>query len=171
MTIEITTLEKTGGDLTKLITLAEDGTIRSDASACVMSEGRAWRTVLPDLDAFAVHIDGLSSNQAITLGALRPDLPGCVTITTARKLTERNGSAPPDLIARTSGQIEYCPGLPALALLDFDTQGISVAVRDRIKAAGGFWPALVSVLPGLAGGIDTGALHELAELLREQGLS
>ena len=47
-TIEITTLSKTGGPLTKRISLAPDGTLRSDGSACVMSSGIAQRaTDLP----------------------------------------------------------------------------------------------------------------------------
>ena len=149
--IEITTLEKHGGGLTKLITLAADGTIKSDGSACVMSHGRAWRTPLPGLDALAAHIGALDSKQAIALGALRSDLPDRVTITTARKLSEPNGSATPDLIARTAGEIVYKPGQTALALIDIDTKGMPTGVRDRIEGLGGFWPALVSVLPELAG--------------------
>ena len=34
-------------------------------------------------------------------------------------------------------------------LLDYDTKGMPVEVAERIKELGGFWPALVSVLPVL----------------------
>ena len=82
------------------------------------------------------------------MGALRPELPDNVEITTKRKL---NGAAqPPGLITRASDHIIYRPGRPALALLDYDTKGMSPSVEARIDELGGYLPALLSVLPQLA---------------------
>jgi hypothetical protein len=63
---------------------------------------------------------------------------------------ELDGRERVDLIARTGSNIVFREGMPGLVLLDFDTKGISSAIADRIGAAGGFWGALVSVLPALA---------------------
>jgi len=145
--VEITRLLKASGPLTKRITLGPDGSLKSDGSACVMSRGAACRVRFDSLDAFAEHIGSLAPNEAIALGMLRPDLPDNVEITTKGKL---NGTARPDLIARTGDHITYQPDKPALALIDVDTKGMPVAVRERIKEAGGFWGALVAVLPELA---------------------
>ena len=148
--IEITTLAKTGGPLTKEITLSPDGSLKSDGSACVMSRGSACRVRLGGLDAFAALIHSLETHQAIALGALRPDLPDEVEVTTQDRLAKMNGSAPPGLVARNGVHIRYEPGRPALALIDIDTKGMPSDVKARIKNMGGFWAALVSVLPALA---------------------
>ncbi len=147
---EITELASFSGPLTKRISLAPDGSLISDGSACVMSRGIARRVQLDGVAGFADLIGGLSSNEAIALGSLRPDLPDKVEILTARRLAEVNGSTPPFAISRTAGHIGYIPESPALALLDFDTKGMPQVVRDRLDAHGGFWPALVTVAPELA---------------------
>jgi hypothetical protein len=72
-----------------------------------------------------------------------------VKITTKKTLTKLNGAAAPALIARTADHIFYRQGRPALVLIDVDTKGMPETVRQRIEALGGFWPALVSVLPVL----------------------
>ncbi len=149
--IEITRLTKTGGPLTKRIALAEDGKVISDGSACVMSCGTAHRVRLPTPQAFAALIGGLEPHEAIALGALRPELPDEVQITTKRRLEEMNGAAAPGTAARTGGHIAYRPQQPAFVLLDFDTKGMPAAVADRLKALGGYWAALATVLPDLAG--------------------
>ena len=84
--IEITTLAKTGGPLTKRISLAPDGSLHSDGSACVMSAGQAQRAKFDNLTAFAACIGSLSPHEAIALGALRDDLPDQVQITTKARL-------------------------------------------------------------------------------------
>ena len=148
--IEVTRLSKIGGPLTKRISLTPDGTLLSDGSACVMSRGHARRERLDCLEAFAALIQGLAPHEAIALGSLRSDLPDQVDVTTQDRLAKLNGTAPPDLIARTSGHIAYEPGHSAFALIDIDTKAMPPDVRARIKDAGGFWSALVSVLPELA---------------------
>jgi hypothetical protein len=49
----------------------------------------------------------------------------------------------------TASYISYAAAQSALALIDIDTKGMPDTVRERIKEAGGFWGALVSVLPEL----------------------
>jgi hypothetical protein len=60
--LEITAFSKEDGPLTKRITIAPDGTLRSDGSACVMSSGTAWRATFDSLTAFAA----LSATSAHT---------------------------------------------------------------------------------------------------------
>ncbi len=147
--VEITMLLKVGGPLTKRITLGPDGSLNSDGSACIMSQGEACRLRFDDLVAFGGCINELGSHEAIALGTLRADVPDRVRITTKERLKDWNGSVPPDLIARTSDHIIYRPGRPALALIDIDTKGMPATAKDRIDAIGGFLSALVSVLPDL----------------------
>jgi hypothetical protein len=143
---EIVVLTKTGGELTKRISLNGD-TFKSDGSACFMGRGEAERKPIPDVHALAALIEGLRTNQAIALGALRDDLPDRVTVVTKGKL---NGSAAPNIIARTANDITYRAGQPGFILKDFDTKGMPRDVADRIDALGGFWNALVAVIPDLA---------------------
>ena len=144
--LEITVLAKSGGPLTKRISLDTDGTLRSDGSACTMASGVAQRATFNSLAAFAACIGRLAPHEAIALGALRDDLPDQVRIVTKAEL---NGHDAPDLIARTGSHILYRPDQPALVLIDIDTKGMPDPVRRRIDAYGGFWAALVSVMPEL----------------------
>ena len=149
VSFEIVGLTSASGLLTKHIKLGDDGGLISDGSACVMAQGAGKRLRLASLPAFAELIGGLRPSEAIALGSLRHDLPDEVEITTARKLAEMNGAAAPHVIARTSGHINYTAKQPALALLDYDTKGMPPAVAERVKALGGFWNAVASVVPGL----------------------
>ena len=60
-----------------------------------------------------------------------------------------NGTARPDLIARIAANIVYRG--PAFALIDFDTKGMPATVASEMQRHGGFWPALLTVLPVLEG--------------------
>ena len=71
---EIVCLTKSGGPLTKKIRL-ENGVLRSDGSACVMTRGVACRAPITCAGHLGALIGGLQSNQAIALGSLRPGLP------------------------------------------------------------------------------------------------
>ena len=146
--IEITHLAKRGGPLTKRIFLTNDGTYQSDASACVMAEGEGRRVELSGIAPLADLIARMAPHEALALGAIESWRPNKVTIVTKEKL---NGSSRPDLVARTADAIVYRESQPAFALLDFDTKGMPREVEARIRAAGGYWAALVSVLPVLAG--------------------
>jgi hypothetical protein len=142
--LEITLLAKDGGPLTKRIMLGKDGMPRSDGSACSMAHGEAKRLRLNGIAELAAVIDTLNSCQAIALGALRDGLPERVAITTKDKL---NGQA----IARTASNIVYCRGRAALKLYDFDSKGMPAEVKAELQRLGGFWPALLSAIPGLSG--------------------
>jgi hypothetical protein len=72
--IEITVFTKSGGPLSKRISLNGDGTVKSDGSACVMMRGWARRTHLAGVHDLAELIDRLETSEAIALGRLRPDL-------------------------------------------------------------------------------------------------
>ena len=78
---------------------------------------------------------------------MRADLPDKVAITTKKMLL--NGTARPDLIARIAANIVYRG--PAFALIDFDTKGMPATVASEMQRHGGFWPALLTVLPVLEG--------------------
>jgi hypothetical protein len=143
--IEIVLFSKDDGPLTKRISLGPNGKIVSDGSQCIMASGTARRIVLSSLREFADLIGSLGMNQAIALGALAADLPDEVRIVPKHKL---NGGAA-GIIARTQNFISFRPGQPALMLLDFDIKGQPPQVRQRLAEFGGFWPALVSVLPEL----------------------
>ena len=160
--IELVVFSKKGGPLTKRITLTADGKIASDGSACTMARGRAKRERIGCVGELAALIEDLTSEQAIALGALRDDLPDEISIVTKAALASGpiNGA-----VARTGGNLVYRPGRPALALFDYDTKGMTVAVRRQLDTAGGFWPALVSVIP------DLGSVGYLLRLSTSAGLS
>jgi hypothetical protein len=141
--IEIVVFTKSGGPLTKRISLVGE-TIKSDGSECIMQRGSACRALITSVFQLATTIAQLGSTQAIALGALRADLPDEVEVVTKNKLNGADG-----IIARTSESISYRTDRPAFVLLDFDTKGMPPDVTDRLKEIGGFWEALVAVLPEL----------------------
>jgi hypothetical protein len=136
--LEITGVAKAGGVLTKRIRLSDTGGVVSDASDCVMGRGEARRVNLVHLGAFANLIETLERHEAICLGTLRDGLPQRVTVATKARLEKLNGTAPPDLIARTSGNIHYRPEQPALALIDYDLKGMPSSVMLRIAGIGAY---------------------------------
>ena len=147
--LQITRFAKAGGPLTKRISLSDDGALVSDGSACIMVRGCAQRVHFDTLNALADLIASLKPHEAIALGALRNDLPDRVEVVTRDHLAKLNGTAAPNVIARTASNIIYPPGQPAVALIDVDTKGMTDRIKSRIRDMGGFWPALVSVLPAL----------------------
>ena len=144
---EITVFSKSGGPLTKHISLNADGSINSDGSACVMSEGTARRAKVANVGELAALIEQLKPHQAIGLGVIRDGLPDQVNVVTKEKL---NGVTKPNIIARSGDDIIYRAKKPAFALIDFDTKGMPAKVAAKIKKRGGLWPALLSVMPGLS---------------------
>jgi hypothetical protein len=142
--IELTGFTKADGPLTKRISLAPDGSAKSDGSACLMARGVARRVRVEDVGEFANLIERVESNQAIALGALRPGLPDEVTVVTKGKLT-----GAPDVIARTGTDIVYLKRQPAFALIDFDQKGLQPSTAALIRERGGLWPTLISVVPAL----------------------
>ena len=145
--IVLTVFTKDGGPLTKQISLAADDTLIQDKSACVMYRGTAERVTVDGIDGLGALIEDLTPSQALALGGLRADLPDKVAITTKKMLL--NGTARPELIARIAANIVYRG--PAFALIDFDTKGMPATVASEMQRHGGFWPALLTVLPVLEG--------------------
>ena len=143
--IELTVFTKDGGPLTKTIRLGDDGKPISDSTKCKMAKGSARREFVDRVEGLAALIAGLASNQAIALGALRPDLGDRVGVTTKDKL---NGEHV-DLIARTANDIIYQKNKACFGLFDLDQKGMPPEVRERIKAVG-YWKVLVEVLPELS---------------------
>ena len=64
-------------------------------------------------------------------------------------MTKQKLNGQPDVIARTSSNIVFRKERPALALIDFDTKGMPPDVASEMERLGGFWPTLLSILPGL----------------------
>jgi hypothetical protein len=160
---EITLFAKSGGILTKRISLAADGSVKSDGSACKMSQGVARRVEVAGVKQLVEVIDRVQPNQAIALGVLKPDLPDTVKVVTKKAFA--SGAVRSDVIARTSKAIIYRNEHPAFALLDFDTKGMPPDVATELKCLGGFWEALLSVLPAL------GDLEHLVRRSTSSGLS
>jgi hypothetical protein len=143
---ELTILAKTGGPLTKQISLNAEGFLKSDGSACVMSSGIADRFAFDGAGDLAERIGRLAPSEALAAGRIKKGLPDRVEVTTKHKL---NGANRPDVIARTQEYIGYRPGAAAFALIDFDRKGMPAAVAARIEGLGGLWPALLTVIPAL----------------------
>jgi hypothetical protein len=83
----ITLIRKSGPNpvMSKLIFLDEQGRVCSDGSQCLMAQGTATRAAAETAADLAKHIMACGSDQAITLGSLRVDLPDSITITIARQ--------------------------------------------------------------------------------------
>jgi len=142
--IELVVFTKDRGPLTKRISLV-DGKVKSDGSACSMGHGRARRVRLAGLAELAALIDGLASNQALGLGAMRADVGDEVAIATKSELA---ANPRPNTLPRTAENFSYVTGKPALILFDHDSKGMPTAVATKIESLG-FWNALTSVLPAL----------------------
>jgi predicted P-loop ATPase len=143
--IELTVFTKANGILSKRISLVE-GKVNSDGSACGMGHGRARRILLNGVAQLGPLIEKLESNQAIVLGTMRSDVGDEVAIAAKDELVAnpRDGA-----LARTSENFKYVPGKPAFVLFDHDTKGMPPTVKAKIEFLGGFWGALVSVVPEL----------------------
>jgi hypothetical protein len=148
---EIVSFTKSGGPLTKRISLNEDGSTKSDGSGCLMPSGTAVRTPIANITELAALISVLRPDQAIAIGALRADLANQVSVVTKDKLKQLNGHAAAGVIARTADSIQFRSGQPGFALFDYDTKGMPADVEARLKERRKYWTALCAVLPGLRG--------------------
>src|SRR4029077_10242702 len=111
---ELAIFHKPEGLLSKQISL-KNGKINADGSCCSMARGRARRVKFDDVDGLAVLIDRMQSNEALTLGRLRVDLPDTVEVILKRDL---NGTTPPHVIARTGDYLHFMERAAAFMLLD-----------------------------------------------------
>jgi hypothetical protein len=73
MSPQITLIRKSGTNatLSKRIYIDTDGSVRSDGSQCLMTEGTATRVLGASAERLAGCIAACASNQAIALGALK----------------------------------------------------------------------------------------------------
>ena len=141
--IEVTIFQKSGGPLTKRITLV-NGKILSDGSDCLMANGTARRAEINGMPALADLINTFAPNEAYALGRLKDGLPDHVRVVPAAKL---NGAKDPSVIARTKEYLIFKEGEPGLALLDVDLKGIPDDAKRRIEECGGVWGALCKAFP------------------------
>ena len=159
--ITLITKRDTPALMSKHISLTNDGKLHSDGSKCLMVTGTAARAFARTASDMARIVASCRSDQAIALGALRKDLSNPVQVTTKDRLDQNPGA-----IARAQGFIDYRPGIPAWALIDFDTKGMTREVSDRIDAAGGIWNALLTVAPELANAARVSRASTSAGLFR-----
>jgi hypothetical protein len=148
----ITVMRSLSGLLTKSITLGSDGKPRTDGSACRMWEGIASTSPAPDAATLAWKIDSLSSEEALVLGSVKNAAAGDTThVVTADELSRLNAAKHPTskVIARTREHIVFPSGQPAWMLFDYDVKGATARIINSINAAGGVFPSLLHVAPGL----------------------
>jgi hypothetical protein len=148
MSAEITVFCKTGGILSKRISLNNAGKINSDGSQCRMRQGEARRVKLNGVASLAKLIETMPSHEALALGRMRSHLPDPVRVVLKRDL---DGTTATDTIARSGDHLHFVPGKPAYMLLDHDGKGMPPEIATKLKEAGGLWSALVQVIPALAG--------------------
>jgi len=144
----LTAFKNSKGPLSKRLYLDDDGRLQKTSTAELVA-GRAKRLTFSSIADFAAALAAMDSSEAIALGVLADGLPDKVDVTTVPRL-KAQANPPANLIARSQEFLRYRPGAPALILLDHDTGQMPEAVRDRIAAAGGFWPALCQACPELA---------------------
>jgi hypothetical protein len=131
--------------MSKRISLDAKGEIKSDGSECRMITGTAERAHVTTATALAAIIASCRSDQAIALGALKPDLPKSVSITIPNRLKKKINT-----ITRSRSHIDYIAGATSWCLLDFDTKQMPDEIKARITAAGSMWNALLTVAPDVA---------------------
>jgi hypothetical protein len=150
--MKITLFHKPASDgvATKTIALDGNGKPCADGSACRMTQGYA-RGGDVGLQMLANMVTRCSPQTALCAGALnaaalaRANSKGIIAVTTKHKL-----AAHPNAIARSRDFLEFTPGVSAPMVLDFDQKGMPPSVKDRLTAAGGFWPLMVEAFPPLA---------------------
>src|SRR6266404_827371 len=147
--------------MSKRIFFDEGGNLQSDASECRMVHGTAARALAATATDLAKIIASCGSDQAIVLGSLKDEFADCVEVTVPNKLDRHPGA-----ITRSRNFVDYRPGSPAWALIDFDTKGIPEDVAARIESAGGMWGALLAVAPELAAGARVSRVSTTAGLFR-----
>jgi hypothetical protein len=150
MQAQITIMRSSGPLLTKRISLGVDGKPVSDGSACRIQAGTAVTTPAPDAATLAGKIDALSCAEAVVLGSIKGVACGqAVKVVTRDVLAKLDATERDGVIARDREQIEFRQGEPAWMLGDFDVKGAPTSVISALAVAGGVFPALLTVAPGL----------------------
>ena len=151
--IELTKFVKTDGTRSAVLTKiayvdTTTGQIKIDGSDCRMTYGRAHRLLVPSVQALAEAINSLQSNEAIAIGALKEGVADGARVVIKCKLPKPEQA---DIIARTKDFVIFPSYSAGYMLFDVDTKGMPQPVRDRVKALGGAWSAIVDAAPKLAG--------------------
>jgi hypothetical protein len=147
---QITVMRSLGPLLTKRIALGGNGKPVSDGSACRMQAGTAVTIPAPDAATLASKIDALSPAEAVVLGSIKGAANGqLLNVVTADALAKIDAPQRNGTIARTRDHIDFPPGEPAWMLLDSDVKGAPTPVTSALAVAGGVFPALLTVAPGL----------------------
>ncbi len=121
-TFGVTVVTKAEGILTKSIYMNGDGRPHSDGTACVMTSGQAQTVRLGSVAHLADLINGLTSNQALTLGVVTTDPMG---LEIHGVLPRAELAAPlPGVIARSRDYISYQRADYGFMLIDFDQKGM-----------------------------------------------
>jgi len=136
--------------LSKIISLGDDGRLKSDASACFMARGHGRNVAVEGPSDLADLINQLESSEALSLGRIdmakvnrQPD--DVLDVVTARSLREPQDG----VIARTAQYLTFQAGEPGFMLFDIDFKGMPSTVAGEIEANGGVLETIYSECPGL----------------------
>jgi Family of unknown function (DUF5906) len=140
--------------LTKTYELGADGR-PCKAADPYLAQGTAHRTRISLSDfptMFPELLDSCDHRYCIVLGAIARDIVGEVAdITTKdRYKTSESGEGRP-LIYRGQASLGYRAGEPAIVGLDHDRKELPPHLSQRLEESGGFYGALTSIVPSLAG--------------------
>ncbi len=106
-----------------------------------MASGRAEHVYTRTPRDLAMVLDSLRSDQAVSIGVMKNGA-AAMNITTV-------GAHRPDAISRSKANFHFPPDEPAWLLIDYDTDQMPDAIRQRIAAMGGPWQALRLIWPEL----------------------
>lgn len=144
--VVVTRYKSDHGPVSKKLTLENDKVVSSPT--CQIWSGKAYREALDDWRDFAKRIDQTQLDEAWSLGAMRADRRDVCDIKTKSLKSAEMIRLFPDIVTRSRDMIDYAPGAPAFALLDFDAGDMSAANRKRLDELGGFFGAMRALLPG-----------------------
>ncbi len=148
--ITFTTITKTSGPLTKVISKDGDG-LKIESSQCKMWDGTATVSTVKGLKEFAAHLEALTSSQAITLGRPKLSLARDKTefdIKPTGKLAAKGYDK--SAISRSKKVFAFEP-IRMPMLIDFDKKAMPKHVAEKLDDYETLWSALTHVAPGLDG--------------------
>jgi hypothetical protein len=151
--VEITRITKLSPDqsaavVSKSIRLQPDNTLLSDGSLCQIQFGWAERVPIDSVNTLARVIEGLRSDQAITLGRMKTALGLQPRPLASKAILPQIQQQYRDTISRSLEYFEFTKG-PGIGLLDIDIKGIPDHIKQRIDAAGGIWQVLENAVANL----------------------
>jgi hypothetical protein len=127
-----------------------DGKVEKETQGS-MRRGEAFAMSVSSCAEMAAVLDGLKSHEILTLGTIKHRQVNVITKPEYAKLLKDRPERSHEFIARSQEHVVFEEGKPAWMLLDIDRKGMPAGIADRIDAAGGVWPLLKQVFPGLDG--------------------